>query len=109
MSKIFKWMINNKQFRSTIVSLFRSSSSSLKLLFSKTLTSKQGSISHTTRVISSTHGGGARNLCSISSSPHTECEVNYQAYSSSSEVNGNIKKEEDLRTSIPNRFDGINV
>ncbi|XP_026416679.1 uncharacterized protein LOC113312135 [Papaver somniferum] len=95
MSKISKSLINNKHLKTTIDSLFRSSSSSVKQL-SKTLTSKQSlfsnSFSSTTRVINSTHGGGAPNLCSIPAS--------------SSVVNGgtthNIKKM-DLRTWIPVR------
>ncbi|KAI3896736.1 hypothetical protein MKW98_009589 [Papaver atlanticum] len=96
MPKISKSLINTKPLKSTIISLFRSSSS--VKLFSATnssvkkpnlstpppntlllplLTSKQRLLSNSffhTRVI---HGGGPRNFCSISSSLLlTECEVN---------------------------------
>ncbi|KAI3946673.1 hypothetical protein MKW92_043062, partial [Papaver armeniacum] len=127
MPKISKSLINTKQLKSTIISLFRSSSS--VKLFSTTnssvkkpnlssppntlllplLTSKQRLLSNSffhTRVI---HGGGPRNFCSISSSLLvTECEVDYQASSSSSEVNvttQNIQRKNlcTLWTSIPVR------
>lgn len=127
MPKISKSVINTKQLKSTIISLFRSSSS--VKLFSTTnssvkkpnlssppntlllplLTSKQRLLSNSffrTRVI---HGGGPRNFCSISSSLLlTECEVDYQASSSSSEVNvttQNIQRKNlcALWTSIPVR------
>ncbi|KAI3896735.1 hypothetical protein MKW98_009588 [Papaver atlanticum] len=98
MSKISKSLINNKHFGSTIVSLFRSSSSVKQLFsYSKTLTSKQNLFSDSfsrTRVINSAHGGGVGNLSTIPAS------------SSSSKVNGgtthNIKRM-DLWTSIPVR------
>ncbi|MCL7036121.1 hypothetical protein MKW94_027066 [Papaver nudicaule] len=109
MSKIPK-LINTKQLKSTIVSLLRSSSTPLKQLssttsssitkpnlsnthllplpFSKPLTSKQSLFSNSfprTRVTYSR---------SISSYPLTECEVNYQAFSSSSQINGTTESME---------------
>ncbi|KAI3924151.1 hypothetical protein MKX01_029686 [Papaver californicum] len=119
MPMISKSLINTKQLKSTIVSLFRSSSSVklssttnssilkpnlstlpdthlLPLFFSKAFTSKPSLLSNSFSHTRVTHGGGPRNFCSISSLLLTECEVNYQASSSSSEVNGttqNIKRK----------------
>ncbi|MCL7030058.1 hypothetical protein MKW94_017359 [Papaver nudicaule] len=103
MSKIPK-LINTKQLKSTIVSLLRSSSTPLKQLsstkpdlsntlllplpFSKPLTSKQSLFSNSFPCTRVTHSR------SISSYPLTECEVNYQAFSSSSQINGTTESME---------------
>ncbi|KAI3853150.1 hypothetical protein MKX03_004395 [Papaver bracteatum] len=102
----------SKQLKSTIISLFRSSSS-VKLFSTTNLSVKKPNLSTPPLLLSNsffhtgvTHGGGPRNFCSISSSLLlTECEV---ASSSSSEVNvttQNIQRKNlcTLWTSIPVR------